>query len=50
VLATQENLKINIKEFNLDLLEGQCLVKNHTFKEFWQSVEDFERELLENNG
>jgi len=22
VLATQENLKINIKEFNLDLLEG----------------------------
>jgi hypothetical protein len=50
VLSTQENLKINIKEFNLDLLEGQCLVKNHTFKEFWQSVEDFERELLENNG
>jgi len=50
VISTGETCKINIKEFQLDLLEGQCLVKNHTFKEFWQSVEDFERELLENNG
>lgn len=45
-----ENKKVDIKEFYLDLMKGQSLVKNHTFKEFWQSVEDFERELLENNG
>lgn len=28
-----------MKEFELDLLEGQELVKNHTFKEFWESVD-----------
>lgn len=42
--------KITLKDFTLDLLKGQSLVKNHTFKEFWQSVEDFERELRENGG
>lgn len=27
--------KLTIKQFELDLHHGQCLIKNHTFKEFW---------------
>lgn len=40
--------KIEIKEFYLDLLKGQCLIKNHTFKDFWQNVEDVQNQLANN--
>jgi hypothetical protein len=39
----QEMKKINIKDFELDLLKGQEIVKNHTFTDFWDSVADIER-------
>ena len=35
-------LKFELKPFLLDLYKGQKLIKNHTFKEFWKAVEDFE--------
>ena len=42
--------KINIKEFQLDLNEGQFIVKNHTFKEFWNSVAEVEEMLKSNHN
>lgn len=42
--------KINIKEFYLDLLEGQNIIKNHTFLEFWNSVAEIEDLIRTDNN
>jgi hypothetical protein len=38
----KKSYKIEVKEFYLDLIKGQKLIKNHYFKEFWQTVSEYE--------
>lgn len=35
--------KFELKPFLLDFYKGQKLVKNLSFKEFWQAVDEFDR-------
>ena len=40
--------KMDINKFHLELIKGQKLVKNHTFKDFWQKAEEYE--AMRNQG
>jgi len=44
-----EMFKLNIKEFCLDLVDDQKLIKNHNFKEFWKFYAEYEQRVLNND-
>ena len=41
--------KLEVKPFHLDLVDGQELIKNHNFKEFWKFYAEYEQRVLNND-
>jgi hypothetical protein len=47
--AGEEIFTLNVKDFKLDLVDSQELIKNHNFKEFWKFYAEYEQRLLNND-